>query len=172
MKKVMLVLLALALVVSACSRKVSIVKLDKVYPGMSCVEASDYLTKNKLSFDKKDKMFILPLDGAAWDKAMIVCEGEKVSSMHFHSKKGEGSQYAKAYIDAQTGLMDAFRDQTITYEEGSKIINFNNGVKLHQFPDTKTGTITNFVITIDNADNAKTTWDKLYLALPKIGASK
>ena len=171
-KTIVVLILALTLAFVGCTRKVSIVKFDKIYPGMHCVEVDDYLTKNKLAFDKKDKEFILPLDGAAWDKAMIVCGGEKVSEMHFHSKKAAGSEAAKAYIDAQTGLMEAFRDQTITYEEGNKVINFNNGVKLHQFPDAKTGMITNFIITIDDSPNAKPSWDKLFLALPKIGASK
>lgn len=172
MKKVMLVLVAMALVATACARKVDIVKFDKIYPGMNCVEMTEYLTKNKLAFDKSDKMYTLPLEGAVWDKAMIICDGEKVSQIHFHSKKGDGSVSAKAYIDAQTGLMETFRDNLITYEEGSKIINFGNGVKLHQFPDAKTGMITNFNITIENVDNAKTAWDKMFPTLPRIGAGK
>lgn len=171
MKKTLISLVALALTLSACSNDVSVTSLGQIYPGMDCVEMENYLKTNKLEFKKDGDKYTFEIDGPAWRKATVTCN-KNVTEMVFDSESGNGPKYAKAYIDAQQSLMEAFRGNMITYEEGNRIINMNNGIRLRQFMDGKKGVITHFEIIVANMEGALAAWKKVVPLLPKIGAGK
>lgn len=171
MKKVLLVVLSLAFIASACTKKVAVISFSEVYPGMKCVELEKYLGEHKIPFKHDGKVYKFVLEGTTWEKGEVTCDGE-ISLMAFESKAGATPKHAEAYIDAQQSLLGQFRDSMITYEEGNKTINFNNGLRLHQFMDDKSGVVTGFKISVTNADGTKAVWEEVVPILPKIGAKK
>lgn len=172
MKKAMLLVVVVALTMSACSGGVPVDKFSGIYPGMSCDDLNSYLRENKISHKVKDNEYKFELSGDAWDDAEVKCD-KVVTEMEFESKEGIGPKYAQFYIDAQQTLLSVFRGNPISYEEGNKIINVNNGIKLHQFSDEKSGAITHFKISVDNVSGARAAWEiAVKDVMPKIGAKK
>lgn len=166
-----LIILVLLLIAACSSQKVSVETLSGVFPGMSCADLENYLTGKGLSFKKESDIYKMFLKEKTWAEAKIKCDGS-VTLIEVSSVTGASPKEAKAYIDAQQGLLDVFRGNQIAYEEGNKLINMNNGVKLHQYMDEKTGAITHFKISVETTGDSKLAWSKVAPLLPTIGAGK
>lgn len=171
MKKMVLLILAGAVFFAGCANRVPVAKFSGIYPGMTCQELDAYLKNQKVPFKKDGGAYRFVLEGDVWEDAAVNCD-KIITGMKFGSEVGTTPKYAQNYIDTQDALLRAFRDNLITYEEGSRVINLNDGIKLHQFADAKAGIITRFAISVDNVEGSKGAWKKASEILPKIGASK
>ncbi len=172
MKKMTLLLVTVALIGTACSSGVTISKFSGIEPGMTCENLDNYLKTDKVPFKKEGTTYHFTIKESAWKDATVVCD-KVVTDIAFDSKEAGSAKAAQAYIDAQQSLLKAFKGNMISYEEGNKVINMNNGVKLHQYPDSKSGVITHFKVSIDGtSEGVKEAWQKTAALLPEVGASK
>jgi len=172
MKKMTLLLVAVALIGTACSSGVAISKFSGIEPGMTCENLDNYLKTNKIPFKKDGTLYQFTIKESAWKDATVLCN-EVVTEIAFDSKEAQSAKAAQAYIDAQQSLLKAFKGNVISYEEGSRVIDLNNGVKLHQYPDSKSGVITHFKVSIDGTGNdVKEAWQRAAVLLPEVGVSK
>lgn len=172
MKKVTILILAATLFLVGCvSKDVKVEKFNGIFPGMSCSELDSYLNKNNIPFKKDKDGYEFCLKDEAWETAHVTCNGT-VTEMEFVSMKGSSPKNAQMYIDMQQSLLNAFRDNQIMYEEGNKIINLSNGIKIHQFVDAKSGVITGFKISVEAGPDSKLAWQTAAPLLLKVGDGK
>jgi hypothetical protein len=171
MKKLLLLVLISSLFVAACSKKATLSQLEGIYPGMTCSDLDAYMAKTKAPFKKEGKVYSASISEKGWESLSVTCDGV-VIGVEYNSIEGSTAKHAKSYIDAQELLLRTFRGNLIKYEEGNKVININNGIRLHQFSDSKTGAITHFRISVDNSDGAKLAWESVSPKLSSIGEWK
>ena len=169
MKKLVGLVLVSLFFLAACSKGVSVKDLDGVRPGISCSDLETVLEKAKAPFKKEGNKYKVVLKEKAWADLFITCDGV-VTMIEYNSAEGLSPKHAQAYIDVQVFLLKTFKGNMIMYEEGNKIVNMGNGIKLHQFYDSKSGAVTHFKISVDNSEGAKLAWNSVYPYLPKIGS--
>ena len=171
MKKVIALTMSCLFFLVGCSKGVSITVLEGVKPGMNCSDLDNYFKDKDVPVKKSGNVYKVELKEDAWADAVITCD-VRITLIEYNSTVASSVKHAKVYVDVQQFLLKTFEGNMIMYEEGNKIVNLGNGIKLHQLYDLKTGMVRSFKISVDSSENAKLAWNKVQPYLPDIGAGK
>ena len=152
------ILLLFVFILIACTGKAKPADIFGVYPGMTCPEFTKLFEGQKVDFSKKGDNYIFSFRDDIWDKADVNCS-EVVREITFVSKSGIDPVYSQRYEDIKRYLLDKFRDNKIVYEEGSRIIDFGNGVTLQFFADSGKGVVKGYKVTVRDTEGARKNWE-------------